>query len=95
MAFTYFDGTSEIKVDPLIIYDKILQNKEEIYISSAIARSKSQSNKKAQECLVKNIRDIFNIKPLVEGGLMDIEVIGLLNHFLIVYMVTIRSRNSN
>lgn len=93
MIYTYFDGKKEVKVDPLILYKKVLQNRAEISINSSVANSASKDNQKAQEDLLQNIRDIFNLKPLAEGGLTEIETLGVLDHFLI-YTETIKKNSS-
>lgn len=82
-VYRFFDGEKEILADPMLLYKRFMDVAPEMRISWKVARSPSKDATKAHNDLIGNIRRIFELKPLAEGGLSEPEVEDLLDHFLI------------
>lgn len=83
MIYEYFDGTKVIRVDPMEISRKLSFIGPEL--DNDLKGAKNPNYSKAPECqaeAVKKIREVFDLKPVSEGGLEEVLVIVLLYHFL-------------
>lgn len=83
MIYVYFDGRKDVKADPMILYRRLMDRRMEL--SSDIKAAFSGSPKfaaKAYTKMIDNIREIFQVKPLDEGGLTEPEAGDLLAHFM-------------
>ena len=85
MIFAYFDGTKEVKADPMELYRKLMEEGPELQADLSVATSTIAGMEKgasaAQFEVVEKVRRIFTIKPYKEGGLTEIEAIDLLLMF--------------
>lgn len=82
LIYSYFNGEKVIRADPLILERKLMSVGPELAIDIKVSRSISQDAAKSHTEVVKKIRDIFNVKPLEEGGLTEVETVSLLEHYL-------------
>ena len=80
--YRYFDGTKTVAVDPLPVYKRIMAVGPELTVDAKVSRSASKEASKAHDGLISKIRVIFDLKPLSDGGLTEIEACTLLDHFL-------------
>ena len=80
--YSYFDGTKVRKVDPMLLYKAKRRKWTDITIAWKLAGSISSQAMKGQENLILLIRQVFDVKPLDEGGLTEVECVELLTHFV-------------
>ncbi len=81
--YRYFNGTGIIKADPLTLYKKVISKADELDANIKALNFPTYSG--TTEChndLISDLRLIFNVKPVEEGGLTESAVEGLLTHFL-------------
>ena len=83
MIYSYWNGDKLIDSDPLVLYKRMMDHSTDISIDMKVSSSASKDSGKAHNNLIKSIREIFEIKPLAEGGLTEIETVNLLDHFII------------
>lgn len=81
--YSYFNGEKMVVVDPMHQYKAVMEKGPDIAIDLKVSNSISKDANKSHENLIKTVRGIFNVKPLAEGGLTDLEAIELLDHFLV------------
>lgn len=96
--FSFWDGTvgyshrkPNRKTDPMPLYDKVYAKRKEIIIDfKALDFPDTQFAPEARTRLTKTVREIFGVRPLIngidippEGTLKDSEVLALLDDFLI------------
>lgn len=87
LLYGYWNGSTTIWADPLVLYKKLMEIGPEISINIKVANSPMQGNIEASNSLAKQIRSIFNIAPFdpsnkTSNGLTESELIALLGHFL-------------
>jgi hypothetical protein len=92
LLYSYFDGTKMVKADPLVLYKKMMDIGPELSINIKISSSPMKEAGKAYADMVEQIRGIFGIKILEEGGLTELETAALLDHFL-VYCDTVKKNS--
>jgi hypothetical protein len=94
LIYQYFDGTKMVVGDPHELYRKVGSKGAELSSNMMAARvPQSKFAEKAHKQLVEDIRNIFGIKTLAEGGLSELETTELLDHFLM--FCDIIKKNSN
>jgi len=86
MIFHYWNGEKMVCADPIAIYKRIMAVGPEISIDIKISTSLSKDAPRAQDSLVKSIRGVFSLKPLLDGidcsgTLSDIESLKLMDQF--------------
>ncbi len=86
--YRYFVGTDErgaekfVVTDPMALYRKVMDRRDDITVNVKVALSPS---KDADECyarMIAHIREIFGVAPYEQGGLTEIELMELYDHFL-------------
>ena len=80
--YSYWDGQKKVRADPLVLWKRIAAVGPTLSIDIKVGTSNSKDAAKAQDAAVEKIRAIFQVKPLVEGGLTENEACDLLEHFL-------------
>lgn len=93
MIYVYWDGEKEIKSDPLTLYKRVMDSGPEMSVNLKVSSSPSKDASVHHDCLVKKVREIFKLKSLDDGGLTEMEAIGLLDHFL-SYCAAIKKNSS-
>ncbi len=83
MIYRYFDGQKEVAADPQVIYKRMANIGPELSVNIKVANSQHKDAGKAHNNLVAQIRGVFQVKPLDEGGLTELETAQLLDHFMI------------
>ncbi len=86
--YSYWDGTNLIKADPIVLWKKVMGIWPELSIDMRVANSPSRDALQAHEAMIRKIRELFTLKSLEEGGLSELEAIGLLDHFLLFCNIT-------
>lgn len=82
LLYSYFDGEKLVKVDPIEIHKKVMDNAAQIDADAFGARSTSKFATPCFYSLVKTLREIFSIKSYDKGGLESHKVLEVFNHFL-------------
>lgn len=82
LLYAYWNGSKKITADPLALYRNLLKYGVEIDIATRVARSPSKDADVKQQELIGYVRTIFEIAAFPEGGLTEIELLNLLDHFL-------------
>lgn len=80
--YQYWDGTRMVKEDPMVLWKRVMDKGPEISIDMKVARSISSGAREAHDKLLKNVREVFSLKPFGEGGLSEWDALDLLDHFL-------------
>lgn len=82
LIYSYFDGQKVIHADPLQLERKLMNVGPELSIDIKVARSISHDAVTAHVNMIEQCRSIFNVKPIEEGGLTELETVLLLEHYL-------------
>lgn len=93
LIYRYHNGEKEVRADPMFLYKKIMARGPELAIDIKVSESLSKDAGTAHNNLIKTVRDIFDLKPFEQGGLTEIEVARLLDHFLI-YVESVKKKGS-
>lgn len=80
--YRYFDGQKEVAADPLVLYKRVMDVRPALAVDIKVARAGMMGSKEAHEAVLGYVRQVFNLKPLADGGLTEAEALGLLDHFL-------------
>jgi hypothetical protein len=83
LIYSYFDGKNIVHADPISTYKRLMAVGPELSVRIKLANSPSNAAGQAHEELLRDIRKVFGVKALDEGGLTEIETVDLLDHFLI------------
>ena len=82
LIYEYFDGQKIVKADPMYLYRKIMSVGAALSIDMKVATSQSKDAQQGHESALLKLREIFQVKSFVDGGLTEVETIDLLNHFM-------------
>ncbi len=94
--YHYWDGQKKVSADPMTLYKKLMSVGPELAVDIQVANStlvKNEDSIKANNSLIRKIREIFSVKSYEEGGLTEAATANLLDHFLIYTEVV--KKNSN
>lgn len=86
--YRYFTGTTPdgrkvfVQADPMDIWKKLSQVGTELDANIRVARSPSKFAPECYEKMIAQLRQVFGVKPLAEGGLTEPETIALFNHYM-------------
>ncbi len=80
--YTYFNGTEMVKADPMVLFKKWMERAGDLDGDFAIIRVGQMGADEAYEKALGRIRAIFDIKPLVDGGLDEDSTFDLFYHFI-------------
>lgn len=80
--FHYWNGVEIVKADPVELLRKMAGISAELAVNWKLALSPSGAAPRAYADMLVQIRDLFGVKPLAEGGLTETETIGLMDAFL-------------
>jgi hypothetical protein len=83
LIYHFWDGQQMRNVDPVKLYKKMAEVGQELSANIQVSTSPSKGAAKAYEAVVRSVRSIFDLKAFEEGGLTEIDTVGLLDHFLI------------
>lgn len=93
--YSYFDGQQMRHADPMVIYRKVVSKGVEIENDEMATRVPgSKFALDAHNRLIKNIREIFDVKSMEEGGLGELECKVLLDHFW-TYATSVKKNSSS
>lgn len=81
-VYLYHDGNRVVVADPMELYDEVSRVWQDLSMEVTLARSIHSKASEGRKNAAVEIRRIFKIKPVTEGGLGDIRVFDLLDHFL-------------
>lgn len=93
MIYSYWDGQKTVHADPMVLYKRMMTHGAELSVDMKVSQSASKDAGKAHDSMVQKVREIFVVKTLEEGGLAELEVLELLDHFLL-YCEDVK-KNSN
>lgn len=81
--FRYFNGEKVVPADPMVLQKRLTEKIQELSSDIKVANvPQYPGSKEAYESLCANIRLIFKIKPLDQGGLTETELEELLSKFV-------------
>ncbi len=83
MVYVYFDGQKEVHADPMVLYKKMMSLGPELSADMKGATSASKRAGEFHNGMIAKIRKIFDVLPLAEGGLSELETVELLDHFIV------------
>lgn len=81
LVYSYWNGSELIKVDPLTLYKRFIKRGPEIDKLRSKALEQTEEGVKAHSDLLVILRELFNLKPMEEGGLSEIETLEAFDHF--------------
>lgn len=90
LVYHYFDGKKMVRSDPLVLYRRIMDVKAQL--SADISTSEVKESKFAEQAgknAVTTIRKIFDLPPVDQGGLEDVDAWELFDHFF-NYVLTLK-----
>ena len=82
--YSYFNGENLVKADPMLLYRRMKDRWSDMSVSFKVARSGSHIGggyNKAQDDVIRYIREIFDLKEFANGGLTIAMCLDLLTHF--------------
>lgn len=83
LIYTYWDGFKDVACDPYVLYKKLMAKGTDLSIDIKVANSQSKDAAAAHNSMIAKLRIIFDLKSYEEGGLTELETIGLMDHFLL------------
>jgi hypothetical protein len=82
LIYQFFDGQVLRAVDPMELYKKVSPKLGIIAADSkAVKIPQSKFAKDAHDRLIALIRELFDIKPLSQGGLTELETLAVFDHW--------------
>lgn len=82
LIYEYFDGRKQVKADPMVLWKRVMDRAAGIDADrKALDFPTSKFYRPSYDNLIKQIREIFQVKGLEEGGLTEPECIDLVDHF--------------
>lgn len=81
MIYTYWDGQKWVKADPMVLHKNVMKVGPELDVAMKVAASPLKEAPFEHDRYMKFVRDAFNVKSFADGGLTDLEVADLLDHF--------------
>lgn len=95
LIYQYFDGQQLRAADPMVLYKKVSPRLGEIAADSkAVKVPESKFAKEAHDRLIKLISELFEIKPLKDGGLTELETLAVFDHFW-DFVTTVKKNSSS
>lgn len=91
--YQYFNGTEEVRMDPMVLYKRFAAVSQELAVNSRVAGTTMTGAAKAHEDMIRQIRNIFDLKPFDQGGLTEAEAVELLDHF-VMFCETVKKNSS-
>lgn len=94
--YAYFDGEKTRRVDPLVLWRKVMEKYEDFKVEVKVAFSPSKDAAAAWQQAVGRIRLMFDVKPWDEAtgaGLTEDECFDLIDHFT-AYMDALKKGSS-
>lgn len=92
--YRYWDGREVRQRDPMDLYRRLCARGGDIVSYAKLAVSPSKDAAFGHTKLVEHIREVFEVKPLSEGGLTEGESIDLWIHFL-EYSESVKKKPKN
>lgn len=80
--YSYWNGRELLRVDPMILYKKLMEVGPELDVDIKVANSSSRDANKAYENMLAKIRQVFSVQPFDQGGLTEEETVALLDHYM-------------
>jgi len=91
--YSYDTGNGSVSVDPMILYKRVMDNATTIDVEGKAARSQHSKNREAHDNFIACLREVFSVKPLEQGGLTQLEVVALFDHFM-GYVLELKKNSS-
>lgn len=82
LIYSYFNGQEIVRADPQVLYRNLMDVAPSLRADIAVSNSASKQWRTATENADKAVRQLFSIKPFAEGGLAELELFELLDHFI-------------
>lgn len=82
LVYAYFNGRVLVKVDPKVIYKKVMDIGPELSVDLRVSESISRDAKVAHASLIQKIRSIFDLASSQDNGLTETEAVELFGHFM-------------
>jgi hypothetical protein len=81
--FSYFNGEKEVKVDPIVLYRKMIPHKKVIFAENPSPfDSLLSDDPKGYIDAISKIREVFDLKSFEEGGVTEVKCFEVLNSFI-------------
>lgn len=80
--YQYFDGEKVRKADPMVICKRLADKGYLISVDMRAANAGMKDSPKKHDDAIAAIRYVFDLKPYDQGGLTELEVVSLLEHYL-------------
>lgn len=84
LIYHYFDGQRVVPGDPLVIHRRLMKVWPSISQDLEVLTEGGDSPEagESHERIAETVRGVLNLKPVIEGGPTESELVGLLHHFL-------------
>lgn len=83
MVYRYWDGEGMRRADPMVLWRAMMEVGPELAIDIKVADSPLKDAPKAHQSACKKIRGVFSIKEFDQGGLSEVKLLELADHFMI------------
>lgn len=93
MIYRYSNGKDVVAADPIRLYKRVMDVGAELSVDIKIANSPMKEAKDAHQKMLEKIRAVFDVRPLEEGGLTELETVELFDHFMI-YVQLVKKNGS-
>ena len=82
-TYSYWNGQRMVSEESTVLCERIKPEFLAYQIDDRVSKAKwVEDAPKAHQSILRRIRKIFNVSPFDEGGLTEMETLGLMNHFL-------------
>lgn len=82
LVYTYWHGTGYRMADPLVLYRKMMAVGPELSVDIKVANTPGYKGAaEGHAKMIEKIKNIFEVKSFDEGGLTEVEMMELFDHF--------------
>lgn len=80
--YKYFDGSKVVTADPMALCKRLAEKGSYLAMDMKVAKAGMKDSPKKHDAAMAAIRYVFDVSEFKDGGLTDLELVSLLEHYL-------------
>lgn len=80
--YKYFDGKKVVTADPMAVCKRLAEKGSFLAMDMKVAKAGMKDSPKKHDAAMVAIRYVFGVPEFKDGGLTDLELVSLLEHYL-------------